>query len=140
MNHNMPTGRRPAAAPPERQGENRQNYIRPTAKKGSAPSSGALVLLAVVLVISLVVLVGMFAALNYRNNMIADLESEYAFISEQNESLKAEISRRRCKRNSVLTCSGFRDKLLFTHVFCKKSLSHTVIKLVRTRVVEVLAL
>lgn len=93
MNHNMPTGNRPAAAPPERQGENRQSYIKPIAKKGRAPSNGALILLAVVLVISLIVLVGMFAALGYRNSMLEDLEGEYASISEQNESLRAELSR-----------------------------------------------
>lgn len=93
MNQNMPTGSRPAAMSPEKQGDNRQNYIRPTAKRGSTPSNGALILLAAVLVISLVILIGMFAALNYRNNMIADLEDEYLAISSQNESLKAEISR-----------------------------------------------
>ena len=93
MNQNMPTGRRTASASPEKQGENRQSYIRPTARAGRAPSSGALILLAVVLVISLVVLIGMFAALNYRNGMIEDLEDEYASISLQNESLRVELSR-----------------------------------------------
>lgn len=93
MNHNMPTGNRPAVTPPGKQGENRQNYIKPVVKRGGAPSNGALILLSVVLVISLIVLVGMFAALGYRNSMIEELEGEYASISEQNESLKAELSR-----------------------------------------------
>ncbi len=95
MLQNMPTEPRRPKVMPEKQQDNGRDtsYIRPTAKKKTAPSGGAMLLLTVVLLVSLVVLICMFAALNYRNNEISALEDEYAQLSMQNESLKAEMSR-----------------------------------------------
>ena len=57
-----------------------------------------------------------------------------------NVTFHAEIRRRGCYCNAVLTCTRLCDELLFAHVFCKKTLAHTVIELVRTGVVKILTL
>ena len=99
MLHNIPTEpRRPNSAQP-RPAQSRPSpvretsYIKPLPKKKSGPSMGTVFVLCAVLLVSLTVLVCMFAALNYRNDMIAELEGEYAALSSQNESLKVELSR-----------------------------------------------
>lgn len=95
MLHNMPTEpRRVRTEPEKQQGNNRDTaYITPVNRKRTASSGGVMLLLTVVLVISLVILVCMFTALNYRNNEISALKDEYAQLSMQNESLRVEISR-----------------------------------------------
>ena len=55
-------------------------------------------------------------------------------------ALKTEISSRGCECNAVLTCAGFRDYFLFAHILREQSLTHTVVELVRSGVVEVLSL
>ena len=44
------------------------------------------------------------------------------------------------KRNAVLSRARFRNHLFLAHIFSKKCFAHTMIKLVRARVIEVLAL
>ena len=55
-------------------------------------------------------------------------------------AFQAEVSRRGCKRNAMLTCARFGNELLLAHVLCKQALAHAVVELVRTGVVEVLTL
>lgn len=94
MLHNIPTEPRRQSPVQDRQQSTRESaYIKPVARKNSTPSTSIFVLLCAVLLVSLVVLVCMFAALDYRNDMIAELEGEYAQLSSQNESLKVELSR-----------------------------------------------
>ena len=55
-------------------------------------------------------------------------------------TFKSEICRCGSEVNTVLTCAGFCDDLLFAHVFSKEGFAHAVIELMRACVVKVLAL
>ena len=45
-----------------------------------------------------------------------------------------------CKRDAVLTCAGLGDNAVLAHEFCQKPFAHAVIELVRTGVIQILAL
>ena len=55
-------------------------------------------------------------------------------------ALESKIGCRSGKCNTVLTCTGLGDNLFLAHIFCKECLAHTVIELMRSGMVKVLAL